>query len=222
MKKKTFIIVIAFLVLSIIAGVIAVAYFQGFFYKANGQQKKLMNYINSSNSIIWYYGNLDPGEEVKINYKKVDRFTEKTIGDENNQYKYHAIVIFDFDGSMNITNNELLLIKDYCENKYYDMLYYGTAHIEQFRACGYFDALDNDDCGFIYNGSFWKNRTKSDNYLNPYLLTGNWTLEDNENYNTKDRHKMWKFVIQYVSSLIEDAKGEKNNDMTDGMSAFNG
>lgn len=206
LKKKILIIVIVFLVISIIG--IVIAYCQGFFYMASEQQKMYMNEINMANSIIWYYGELDPGREVILNYKKVSEFNDKTIGDPNNQYAYHAIIIFDFDGKMDITNDELLLIKDYCENKHYDLLYYGTSHIHQFKECGFFETLDENECGFTYNGSYWTIRTDRDEYFNPYLLTGNWTIDDNEIYDVNDEHYMWKFVIDFLADLVRESMGD--------------
>lgn len=206
MKKKVFITTIIILI-AIVCGLL-VAYFQGWFYRANGQQTMFMTEINAANSIVWYYGNLDPGKEITLNYRKVTEFTDETIGDSDNQYAYHAIVIFDFDGKMDISNEELLLIKDYCEKKHYDMLYYGTAHIEQFRECGFFTQLDSGECGFTYNGSYWINRSGQEEYLNPYLLTGNWTSDDNNRYDTDDKHDMWKFVIQFMVDLVYDSMGE--------------
>ena len=203
LKKKILIIGIAILIVAIIGGIIA--YCQGFFYMASGQQEMFMNDINLANSIIWYYGKLDPGREVTINCKKVTEFNDKTIGDPNNQYAYHAIIIFDFDGKMDITNDELLLIKDYCENKHYDLLYYGTSHINQFKECGFLEELDESECGFSYNGSFWTTRTGKDEYYSPYLQTGNWTMDDNERYDTNDEHSMWKFVIQFLADLVSDS-----------------
>ena len=109
---------------------------------------------------------------------------------------------------MDISNEELLLIKEYCEKEYYDLLYYGTAHLEQFRECGFFTELDSSECGFVYNGSYWMNRTVEEEYLNPYLLTGNWGCTDNDSWNTKDKHMMWKFVISFIDELINDMRGE--------------
>ncbi len=145
---------------------------------------------------------------MTINYKKVTEFNDKTIGDPNNQYAYHAIIIFDFDGKMDITNDELLLIKDYCENKHYDLLYYGTSHINQFKECGFLEELDESECGFSYNGSYWTTRTGKDEYYSPYLQTGNWTMDDNERYDTNDEHCMWKFVIQFLADLVRESMGD--------------
>lgn len=205
MKKKVLIATVISLIL--VVGILVFGYFQGWFYRANEQQVRFMTEINEANAIIWYYGNLDPGKEITLNYKKVTEFTDETIGDSNNEYAYHAIVIFDFDGKMDVSNEELLLIKEYCETKHYDMLYYGTAHFEQFRECGFFTTL-SDECGFTYNGSYWINRSGKESYLNPYLLTGNWTESDNECFNTKDKHMMWKFVIQFIVDLVNSSNGE--------------
>ena len=39
-------------------------------------------------------------------------------------------------------------------------------------------------------------------YFNPYLLTGLWSVDDNERYNTNDKHIIWKFTIDYIVELI--------------------
>ena len=200
--KKKILIPIIIVIIGVVLIVLFIAYKQGLFYRADGQQKRFMNEINAANSIVWYYGDLDPGKEITLNYSKITEFTDDTIGDKDNKYHYHAIVIFDFDGQMDISDEELLLIKKYCRENYYDMLYYGTAHLEQFRKCGFFTVLDSGECGFTYNGSYWKNRTGKEEYINPYLLTGNWSKSDNERYDTDDRHYMWKFVIDFMVDLV--------------------
>lgn len=204
MKKKMPIFIVLFLIVLVALLIFAVQ--SNWFYKPDGQQIGFMNRINAHNSIVWYYGNLDPGDEITINYKKVTEFTDETIGDPDNQYLYRTIVIFDFDGTMDISDEELLLIKKYCENEYYDMIYYGTAHMEQFRSCGYFREMDSAEKGFTYNGSYWRMRSGQESYLNPYLLTGNWTEDDNMRYDTTDEHMMWKFLIQYMDTIIDESK----------------
>lgn len=204
MKKK---ILIPFIVLLVIIVALVLVYNSDWFYSASEQQKRNMSEIDAANSIIWYYGDLDPGKEVTINCKKISEFNEETIGDKDEEYVYHAIVIYDFDGEMNISDEELLLIKDYCENKYYDLLYYGTEHLEQFYKNGYFTQLDESNAGFAYNGSYWMNRSKDENYLNPYLLTGNWKVDNNNQFDTDDEHYMWKFTIDFIAGMIEDSNG---------------
>lgn len=207
MKKKIIITIIFSAV--IIISVLLIANSLGLFYRASEQEIRFMTEINEANSIIMYYGNPDPGKEITINYREVTEFTDETIGDSDNQYVYHAIVIFDFDGEMDISNEELLLIKDYCENKNYDLLYYGTAHLNQFQKNGFFTQLDStENCGFVYNGSYWVNRSGQEECLNPYLLTGNWTKSDDDLYDTSDQHKMWKFVVGFIVDLLNDSMGE--------------
>ena len=206
MKKKSFIIAIGMVVALVI--VIVIAYVNGFFYKPSEQQKRYMTEINASNAVVYYYGDLDPGSEIDIEYKKISEFTDETIGDLDKEYDYHAIVVLDFDGKMNLTNDELLLIKDYCEKKYYDLLYYGTENMDQFRECGYFQQIDSSQYGFVYNGSYWLNRNGREQYINPYLLLGNWSEQDNQDFGTSDKHMMWKMVISMIVGLIRDSVGE--------------
>ncbi len=204
--RKMIISIVAFLSISVCCMI--VVYECGLFYKPSEQQKIFMTEINAANAKVWYYGNPDPGKEITINYEKITEITDETIGDVENKYVYHAIVIFDFDGKMDISDEELLLIKKYCEENYYDMLYYGTAHLEQFKKCGYFTEFDSQESGFTYNGSYWMNNSRQEEYLNSYLLTGNWSSHDNDTYDTTDEHRIWKSVISYVVMLIYDAIGQ--------------
>ena len=205
MKKKILIAVVVFIMI-IVAIIFVIIDPFGWFYRPSTQQKMFMENINSSNSIVMYYGDLDPEKEVTINYKKISEFTDETIGDAENQYVYHIIVIFDFDGKMDISNEELLLIKDYCESKHYDMMYYGNKHMEQFKQCGFFEAIDSNAEGFTYNGSYWMNHEPEEEWLNPYLVMGNWSKEDSKEYDTSNAHWMWKFVISEINFIIEDSK----------------
>lgn len=208
MKKKIIISISALLIIVIGVALFFIGKHLGWFYKAGEQQIRDMTEINEANSIIMYYGDMDPGKEVTLNYRKINEISEETIGDPDNQYYYHAIVIFDFDGKMSISNEELMLIKKYCENKHYDMLYYGRAHLKQFKDCGFFQIYnEEEDYGFTYNGSYWINRKPEEEYLNPYLLLGNWSKDDDESFNTKDKHMMWKIVISYINGLVKDSMG---------------
>ena len=207
MKKKIKLIIIIILFLCVTIGIVF-AYNSGWFYRASEQQKRFMTEIDAANSIIWYYGSVNPGKEITVNYKKLAEFTDETIGDKEGTYEYHAIVIFDFDEKMDISDDELMTIKKYCEEKYYDLIYYGTAHLEQFKKCGFYTAIDPNDFGFTYNGSYWKNKQGKDEYLNPYLLLGNWTKDNNERYDTTDEHIMWKMVISFIIDLVNSSYEE--------------
>lgn len=203
-KRKIIVICLCCIICASLVAVF-ICYRKGMFTKASEQQIRYMTNINEANSVIYYYGNIDPGKEITVNCVKVSDFTEDSIGDKKQEFFYHAIVIFDFDGTMNLSDEELLLAKEYCERNYYDLLYYGTKHIENFVRCGYFTILSENDYGFSYNGSYWKHRNGKEEWINPYLLTGNWTKEDHDYYGTKDTHKIWKFVLGFVVDMVKDS-----------------
>lgn len=203
MKKKIWGCIIAAVLIVIV--VFVIANFNTWFYQASGQQKRFMTEINAYNTKVYYYGNMDPGKEITLDYEKVSEFTDKTIGDSDGEYVYHMIVIFDFDGKMDISNEELLLIKDYCENKHYDMFYYGQAHMDQFKECDFFENIGSEEYGFVYNGSYWMKREGKEEYLNSYLLTGNWSSDDNKYFDYKDKHMVWKRVINYMRVVIDES-----------------
>ena len=207
MKTKIKIIIISTIILLVgVVGILCLNHPE-WFYRASEQQKEYMAEINASNTMVYYYGNLNQGKEVTIEYKKVNEFTEDASGDKDNKYKYHMIVIFDLDGKMDVSDEELLLIKKYCEENYYDMLYYGTAHNDQFKKCGFFTKMDTEvDLGFTYNGSYWMNRVGKEEHINPYLLMGIWMRDDEKHFDSGDRHMMWQFAIQYIRQLIVDSK----------------
>lgn len=208
MKKKLLLIIAVIVLLVVVAAGLLITKNSNSDYKVSKQQQRFMSELNDANTKVWYYGDLDPEKEVTLNYEKVTEFTDETIGDANNQYARHMIVIFDFDGKMDVSNEELLLIKDYCENKYYDLLYYGTAHMEQFKECAFFTRISSEEHGFTYTGSYWLNRTGKEEYLNPYLCTGNWVADDERRYDTEDKHLMWTFVIQFMVDILNDSYGE--------------
>ena len=206
MKKK--ILITSIISIIFISVVVIIAYVNGFFYRPSEQQKRYMRELNEANAVVYFYGNPTPGKEIDINYFKVEEFTDETIGYKEGNYDYHAIVLLDFDGKMDLSNEELLLIKDYCEKQHYDLLYYGTAHMDQFQECGYFQQMDSTQCGFVHNGSYWKNRVAEKGYIDQYLYLSNWTEQDNQEYDTSDRHMMWKFIISMIVDLYKESVRE--------------
>ncbi len=211
--KKT---VIGIVIIALITGLLVFFYSKNFFYRASAQQQRFMTEIDAVNSIVWYYGNIDPGNEITFETKKVEHFNEDTIGDTKNEYQYHAVVIIDFDGKMDLSDEELLYIKKCCEEKYYDLLYYGTKHLNQFKECGYFEYLDESECGFSYNGSYWIDREGIEYYFNPYLLTGIWTEDDEEEYDHNNSHIMWKNITMdiydFISVIYFDEETDANEE----------
>ncbi|MBR3645147.1 MAG: hypothetical protein IKN54_01895 [Lachnospiraceae bacterium] len=207
-KSKNVFLFVALIIGVGICGLLMVLYLNGFFYKPTSQQLKEMNRLIAENSVIYYYGNMDPGKEITVPCEKVSEFTEESIGDIEEKYDYHAIVIIDFDGSMNLSEAELKLAKTYCEEKHYDLLYYGTDNYETFKKCDYFTQFNGSNMGFVYNGSYWMNRDKeeADNYLNPYLLTGNWNIDNEKSFGHRNKHLFWKFIISYIDTLLDDTK----------------
>ena len=213
MKRKKI-----FIIISVVAAIAAIACFTCYkldlFAHASYQDKYFMTYINEANAVVYYYGNLDPGREITLNYKKVTEFSAETIGDSANEYDYHEIVILDFDDSMDVTDDELMLIKDYCENKGYDLYYYGTAHFSSFKRCGFFTRIDSDNMGFMYNGSYWMgDKAGIEDYVNPYLVTGNWTSSEEKLFNHNDKHDVWSCVLVDVHlNITEAVEKAMNND----------
>lgn len=207
--KKT---VIGIFIIALITGLLVFFYSKNFFYRASAQQQRFMTEIDAVNSIVWYYGNVNPGKEINFNIKKVEHFSDDTIGDVENEYQYHAVVIIDFDGKMDLSDEELFYIKKCCEEKYYDLLYYGTEHLDQFKKCGYFEVLDESNYGFSYNGSYWIDKEGKDDkgrYFNPYLFTGIWTDVEEKRFGHDNGHAVWKIVTIGIHRFISDIYFDK-------------
>lgn len=205
MKKKVIIIILSIILIA--CCVCVYGYIRlGWFHKASYQDKVCMETLERYNTDILIYGNIKKCREIQFDYRVITEITPETIDNGKENY-YHAVILMDRDGKMDLSDEELILLREYCETKYYDMLYYGTEHLEQLKRCGYFTVLDDSDFCIWYNGYYYRDTgvpqdTEDVIYLNPFLVTGCWEKEDEEDMGSST-YPLWKSIIEILCYSLE-------------------
>lgn len=131
------------------------------------------------NADIIVYGE-DPEFRDTVKYRTINEITEEELNYEE-EHGYRAIVLFDYKGTINITDEELLLIKTYVEEKGYDMFYIGKNYLDDFKRLGFTVGCPEGAYSLEYLGSFnLGKQIQQDEVGNLYAEHGLWS-DDDEN-----------------------------------------
>ncbi len=175
--KIIIVIAVAFLLVSILLIVMN-------FYNANKDKEELdgydqyINILNREfNADIMYYGD-DPGFRKHLNVRKIETISHKTLFEKQNS-GYRALVLWDKDGTLRITDEELKLIKTEVEENGLDMFYVGKSYLDDFCRLGFSVNIGEDEKSLEYIGSINKGRKIQQNEIgNLYAAHGLWRDED--------------------------------------------
>lgn len=150
------------------------------------------------NADIMVYGE-DAGLRDTVTYRTIDEVSEETLksGDE---HTYKAIILYDYKGTMEISDEELLLIKEYVEEKAYDMFYIGKNYLDDFKRLGFTAGCPGDAYSLEYLGSINAGKKVQQNeYGNLYASHGLWTDEDEEEgYKERIQSRMIMLMYDYA------------------------
>ena len=137
------------------------------------------------NADIMVYGE-DPKFRKTVKHRFIDEITEENLSCEEN-HGYRAIILYDYNGTMEISDEELLLIMEYVEDKGYDMFYVGKKYLEKFEELGFTVGFQDGAASFEYLGSinYGKEVPKTD-VGNLYASHGLWSDSDEENKNAEE------------------------------------
>ena len=182
-------------------------YYREWFVSEDVQASMWADELRENQADIMIYGNIRDTRQVRVDYRRIDSITETTLGNPALQV-YHLIVIVDLDGSMKLSNEELLLIKKYCEEYFYDLYYFGNAHLDQFRDCGFFAEYSASDMeSFMYQGYYYRNEPSETEeeviYYNKYLLLTAWSSEDTAENDRHDFH-LWQEILSDAVASMND------------------
>ena len=131
------------------------------------------------NADIMVYGE-EPGFIDDVKWRKIDKITEEILNFEE-PHGYRAIILFDYEGTMNITDEELLLIKKYVEEKGYDMIYIGENYLDDFVRLKFTVGCKPGAMSLGYMGSINVGQEVQQNEVgNLYALHGIWNVESEE------------------------------------------
>lgn len=108
---------------------------------------------------------------------------------------------------MQITDEELLLIKAFVEDRGYDMLYIGTVKLDDFVRLGLTARCPEDDCCLMYIGSNKVGmEVQQDETGNLYAEHGMWK-EDDMQYITEDTERLEARLVWFICMYACDAFG---------------
>ena len=193
-KKRIIFIIGIFIVISII--VILIVLFCGKKDDKDAYDIAISGLKIEFNSDIMVYG-----EELEFRegfeYRRIDAITEEKLSTDE-EHGYRAIILYDRNGTISITDEELLLIKEYVEEKAYDMIYIGVNYLDDFERLGFTVRMWDDAYSFEYIGSIHEGKEVQQNeYGNLYAQHGLWTGEDEKTYGDTDDLQYWIVTIMY-------------------------
>lgn len=143
--------------------------------------------------IIVYGENPEFRDTVK--YRTINEITEEELNYEE-EHGYRAIVLFDYKGTINITDEEMLLIKTYVEEKGYDMFYIGKNYLDDFERLGFTVGCPEGACSLEYLGSFnLGKQVQQDEVGNLYAEHGLWSDDDENSPAKADEEIQFRILV---------------------------
>ena len=169
--------------------------------------------IDFNADIIVYGENPNFIEDVK--WRKIEKVTEDTLNFEE-PHGYRVIILFDYKGTMSITDEELLLIKKYVEEKGYDMIYIGKNYLDDFVRLKFTVGCKPGAMSLGYMGSVNVGQDVQQNeYGNLYAIHGIWDESSEQYLEMNDKllqETLFAFMWMYAKqSNGYDPVGELNS-----------
>jgi hypothetical protein len=81
----------------------------------------------------------------------INEISEETLNGTSGR-DYRAIVVWNPDGKFALSDQELLLIKDYVDNKQYDFFYIGSAQFDTLVKLNFTSSFGTSETGMLYSG----------------------------------------------------------------------
>lgn len=136
------------------------------------------------NADIIVYGE-NPKFRKTVKHRFVDEITEQTLSSDE-EHGYRGIVLYDYNGTMEISDEELMLIMKYVEEKGYDMFYIGKNYLDDLQRLGFTVGYQEGACSLEYIGSInYGQEVPKTDMGNLYAVHGLWSDSDEE-YKQKD------------------------------------
>lgn len=202
-KKKKIIFAVA-ISLFVIAAVVLLILLVPRKEELDGYDQYAAQLKNGFEADIMLYGEPFTFRET-VDYRRIEAIDEQQL--TARQSDYHAIVLMDLYGEMQITDEELLLIKAFVEEKGYDMLYIGKAKLDDFVRLGLTARCPEDDCCLMYIGSNKVGmKVQQDEVGNLYAEHGMWKDADMQ-YITENTEELESTLVWFICMYACDAFG---------------
>ncbi len=213
MRKKRILWAIAGIIVLLTGVIVFGAVSFGHFSEPSEQLIIAFDKLEGYGADVIVYGNLKLIEGAEAFARKITTIDEENLsGDKPNTY--HMIVLYDWDEKLKITDEELELLRSFCMENYYDLIYLGYRY-EQFQRNGFFkyppsDGSDGfsyecyiyheDGIPYVFNGDSWEDPSQPDTYYNNPFTT--MLGFDEDEVAGKDLNGIWDMIsIQALESL---------------------
>ncbi len=108
--------------------------------------------VEGFNPRIYLYGEPLPELPEELGCIPIDKIDE-SVFQKNAKNGIHAIILNDLEGTMQISDEELLMIKKHVEEDGFDMYYLGRNYLDDFVRLGFTVGVKDDEYGLEYIGS---------------------------------------------------------------------
>ena len=189
------------LIISVIAVILLVAtaiIFKVFIFDNNESEKKdsyslQIDRINEQVNVdVMVYGE-EPGFREGFEWRRIDTISKKSLKNDI-LHGYRWLIIFDHDGAVEMTDDELLLIKDKVEDDSLNVLYIGEKYLNSFERLGFTDGFDNGERSFAYIGT----RNPADiPQQTKYAVHGMWT-ETDEKLQKYNNELLQEVIVNFI------------------------
>ena len=157
------------------------------------------------NADIMVYGE-NPKFRDTVKYRMIKEISEETLNYEE-KHGYRAIVLFDRSGTIDVSDEELLLVKSYVEEKGYDMIYIGENYLDDFERLGFTVGCREEAFSLEYIGSIHEGKEVQQNEVgNLYAQHGLW-YKDEEKKWKEDNNKIQSRIITIMYDYAREAAG---------------
>lgn len=214
MNKKNLIVILISIIV-ILAVAIGLYYFTAYLDGTENNSIGKTGYEQAAealdvdfNADIMVYGE-EPGFIEAVKWRKIDKITDETLNYDE-PHGYRAIVLFDYKGTMVITDEELLLIKSYVEEKGYDMFYIGRQYLDDFKRLKFTKGCEPEEISLEYIGSINYGRNVQQNDVgNMYAYHGLWNEGDEEEVGDNP-NMLRQIIIMTMNDYAKEANGVKD------------
>ena len=125
-----------------------------------------------------FYGKCKPPSYCDFKYRMVDYISEESLAGAINGNCYHIVAMTDLFDPLDVSEDELRLIKQLCEKKGYAFCYAGKDARDLMKKCGFWSYYTTAEYGFSYSGYRVPKEIQEREYDENYYLASNFFEDD--------------------------------------------
>lgn len=125
-----------------------------------------------------FYGEAKPPKYCDFEYRMIDKITEEALTEGFDEGVYHIVAVTDLFSPCKISDEELRVMKQFCENRGYAFVYAGDSLREQMVKCGFWSFYEESEHGFTYSGYNVSDEDLSNGYNENRYLVSNFFDKD--------------------------------------------